>query len=77
MTFFVIKIIYIVFGGERMDYKYMIKIVAKEFNTTPALVEKEIKKAISAAGYNISPQAFISLCALKLKKDRNNQNLDC
>ena len=52
-----------------MNYEMMLQIIANEFGTTPQEVETEIKSAISAAGLDISPQLFISLCAAKIKKD--------
>ena len=48
-----------------MEYKKMLKQVAKKYNTTPEEVEEEMKKAIKAAGLNMSPQAFIRDCAAK------------
>ena len=32
-------------------------------------VEKEMKKAIKAAGLDLSPEMFISLCIDRIKKD--------
>ena len=52
-----------------MNYNELLQTVADEYNTTPKEVESEMKNAIKAAGYNISPQLFISLCAAKLKDD--------
>ena len=46
-----------------MSYKKLLKTVAKEYNTTPKEVEKEIKNAMKMAGYDIEPQLFIALCA--------------
>ena len=56
-------------GGENMNYKRMLQLVAKEYHTTPDEVEAEIKEAIKAAGLDMSPQLFISLCVAKIKKD--------
>ena len=52
-----------------MEYKSLLQAVADEFKTTPDEVEAEMKKAIKAAGYDISPQLFISLCAAKAIDD--------
>ena len=52
-----------------MNYKRMLQLVAKEYHTTPEEVEAEIKEAIQAAGLDMSPQLFISLCVAKGKKD--------
>ena len=51
-----------------MKYKKMLQKVAKEYSTSPEEVDKEIRRAIKATGLNVSPQAFISLCASKAKK---------
>ncbi len=51
-----------------MEYKKMLKQVAKKYNTTPEEVEEEMKKAITASGFDMSPQLFISLCTAKVKK---------
>ena len=56
-------------GGEIMDFKELLKLTAEEYGTTPAEVEKEMKKAIKAAGLDLSPQIFISLCIDRIKKD--------
>ena len=60
---------YFVEGGENMNYKMMLQLVAKEYNTTSQEVEDGIKEAIKAAGLDMSPQLFISLCVAKVKKD--------
>ena len=52
-----------------MNYKRILQLVAKEYNTTPDEVEAEIKEAIKAAGLDMSPQMFIALCGAKVKKD--------
>lgn len=52
-----------------MNYKMMLQLVAREYNTTPDEVEKEIKEAIKAAGLDMSPQLFISLCAAKVRSE--------
>lgn len=52
-----------------MDFKELLKLTAEEYGTTPAEVEKEMKKAIKAAGLDLSPQIFISLCIDSIKKD--------
>lgn len=45
----------------------MLKIIAKTHNTTPEEVDKEMRAAIKTAGYDISPEVFISLAAEKVK----------
>ena len=62
-------IYYSVEGGEIMKYKKILREVAREYNTTPEEVDSEIRAAIKAAGLNMSPQLFISMCATKVKKD--------
>lgn len=52
-----------------MNYKIMLQLVAKEYNTTPKEVEDGIKEAIKAAGLDMSPQLFIALCVAKVRKD--------
>ena len=52
-----------------MNYKMMLQTLAMEYNTTPEEVEAGIKEAIKAAGLDMSPQLFISLCVAKVKKD--------
>lgn len=55
-------------GGERMQYQRLLELVAKENNTTPEKVEKEMRKALRMAGYDIEPAIFIALAASKAKK---------
>ena len=52
-----------------MTYKKLLRRLAREFHTTPEAVDKEMRAAIKAAGCNLSPQAFITLCSAKVKKD--------
>lgn len=52
-----------------MDFQELLKLTAEEYGTTPSEVEKEMKKAIKAAGLDLSPQIFISLCIDRIKKD--------
>ena len=52
-----------------MDFKELLKLTAEEYGTTPSEVEKEMKEAIKAAGLDLSPQIFISLCIDRIKKD--------
>lgn len=73
MTNFTQIAVYITLGGDKMNYQMMLQLVAKEHNTTPSEVEKEIKEAIKAAGLDISPQLFISLCAAKVRSEMNAQ----
>ena len=57
-----------------MNYKMMLRTVAKEYNTTPREVEDGIKEAIKAAGLDMSPQRFIALCTAKVKREIKNEN---
>lgn len=50
-----------------MNYKKLIKKVAEHYHTTPAQVDKEIKKAIQLSGYTMSPERFIKMCIEKTK----------
>ena len=52
-----------------MNYKKLLKAVAAEYNTTPKEVEKEIKNAIIAAGYDMEPELFIALATAKVKSE--------
>ncbi len=52
-----------------MDYNTLLETVAKEYKTTPQEVEKEMKNAINAAGYDLPPQLFIALCTAKAMDD--------
>ena len=47
--------------------------VAKEHNTTPEEVEREILAAIHAAGLELSPEQFIALCTAKVKSELDKQ----
>ena len=53
-----------------MNYKKLLKEVAKEYNATPKEVDFEIRKAIEATGLDITPQDFISMVAEKVKSER-------
>lgn len=55
-------------GGEPMRYQRLLERVEKEYNTTPEEVEKEMREALKAAGYDIEPAVFIALAASKAKK---------
>ena len=57
-----------------MSYKKIIKKVAKEYNTTPKEVDKEIRAAIQAAGYDMEPDLFIALAAAKVKGEIENSS---
>ena len=57
-------------GGLDMNYKKLLKEVAKEYNATPKEVDFEIRKAIEATGLDITPQDFISMVAEKVKSER-------
>lgn len=51
-----------------MRYQRLLELVAKENNTTPEKVEKEMREALKAAGYDIEPAVFIALAASKAEK---------
>ncbi len=51
-----------------MRYKKLLEQVAKENNITPEAVEKEMREALKASGYDIEPAVFIALAASKVKK---------
>ena len=53
-----------------MNYKALLKKVARENHTTPEEVDREMRAAIQAAGYNISTECFISLVAENINKQR-------
>lgn len=55
-------------GGEPMRYQRLLERIANENNTTPEEVEKEMREALKAAGYDIEPAVFITLAASKVKK---------
>ena len=50
-----------------MNYQELLQETAKEFGTTPQQVDREMRAAIKAAGYDVSPEVFISLTAAKVK----------
>ena len=52
-----------------MNYQQLLQKVAKEFQTTPEEVEKEMRKALVESGILMSPRAFIALASAKIKKD--------
>lgn len=52
-----------------MSYQKLLIEVAKEHSTTPEEIEKEMAKAINAAGLDIEPSLFIAIVSSKLKKD--------
>ena len=51
-----------------MRYQRLLERIAKENNTTPDEVEKEMQEALKAAGYDIEPAVFIALAASKVEK---------
>lgn len=51
-----------------MRYQRLLEQVAKDNNTTPEEVEKEMREALKVAGYDIEPAIFIALAARKVKK---------
>ena len=52
-----------------MQYKQILQAIAKEYNTTSAEVDKEIRKAIKLAGYDISPAEFLDFAKTTLFKE--------
>ena len=52
-----------------MKYQALLKKIAKEYNTTPQEVEKEMRLAIKAAGLTISPALFIARTSAKVKEE--------
>ena len=59
-----------------MNYKQMLKIIAKTHNTTPEEVDREMRAAIKTAGYDISPEVFISLVVGKVKGEMSEKKGD-
>ncbi|MGN1160636.1 MAG: hypothetical protein ACI4SX_00155 [Candidatus Fimenecus sp.] len=51
-----------------MNYQKLLERLAREHNTTPDEIEREMRKALQAAGHNIEPAMFIALAAAKAKK---------
>ena len=51
-----------------MNYQKLLEQLAREHNTTPDEIEREMRKALQAAGYNIKPAMFIALAATKAKR---------
>ena len=51
-----------------MNYQKLLEQLAREHNTTPDEIEREMSKALQAAGYNIKPAMFIALAATKAKR---------
>lgn len=49
-----------------MQYKRLLEKIAEQYHTTPAEADKEIKRAIKAAGYDMPPELFIALAARKV-----------
>lgn len=49
-----------------MNYKNLIKQVAKEYHTSPDEVDSEIRAAIKAAGLDMEPAEFIAMVAMKV-----------
>lgn len=56
-------------GGNDMNYKQIIKTIAKSHNTSTKEVEREIKFALNQSGINIPPEMFIKIVSQKIKKD--------
>lgn len=51
-----------------MNYQKLLEQIAKKYNTTSNEVEREMRKALEKAGYNIEPALFITLVTKKAKK---------
>ena len=73
MTEYAAKSVYIYSGGDKMTYKDILESAAREFNTTPDEIEKEMSAAVKSAGLNISPELFIALAAQETKKRIKNK----
>lgn len=61
-----------------MNYNKMLMVIALENNTTPQEVDREIRYAIQAAGYDIPPEVFISLLKAKAENEirvKNKQSI--
>ena len=57
-----------------MTYNKLLKMLAAEYNTTPDKVEKEMRAAIRAAGYDMEPELFIALAAEKVNSEINDMS---
>ncbi|MEE0928164.1 MAG: hypothetical protein UIG59_03145 [Acutalibacteraceae bacterium] len=51
-----------------MNYKQILKRLAKKHNTTPKQVENEMKLALQYAGLDVSVQDFILNSTLQIKQ---------
>ncbi|MDE5604320.1 MAG: sporulation initiation factor Spo0A C-terminal domain-containing protein [Eubacterium sp.] len=54
-----------------MTYKQILNKVAKEYDTTPEEVEKEMKSALELAGYSCSVKSFIAMTASMVLQKQN------
>lgn len=53
-----------------MTYNKILTEIAKKEHTTEQEVDKQIRAALKAAGYEgMAPELFICMCVMKLKKD--------
>ena len=52
-----------------MNYKRIIKQVAKQHNVSPDYVDLQIRSALKESGINITPELFIELVSNQAKKD--------
>lgn len=50
-----------------MKYRKILSSIAKQNKTTASEVEKEMKKALSDSGLNISPEEFIIMVVKHIK----------
>lgn len=51
-----------------MSYQELLEQVAREHNTTPEEIDREMRTALQLAGYDIEPAMFIVLAIDKAKK---------
>lgn len=56
-----------------MSYKTLLKKIAKEHNTTPEEVDKEMREAIKYTGMDVEPEVFISMMASKVRSKMKQQ----
>ncbi len=53
-----------------MNYNRILAEIARKEHTTAQEVDKQIRAALKAAGFEgMAPELFICMCVMKLKKD--------
>ncbi|MBR4762361.1 MAG: hypothetical protein IK086_06970 [Clostridia bacterium] len=52
-----------------MNYKKIIKKIAKNHNVSKKEVDNKIRAALKSSGINVSPEIIIEIIAAKVKKD--------